>query len=101
MSQTVRNGPGQATRTASEITNSTDITVPQHADLPQAAAIVGAPCRGRGLWLVVVTRCPLCGRMHQHRAGRIQALMSGEVGKACPVTGRSYLISPRPVVRHG
>ena len=101
MTQTKRNGPGQATRAAQRVTNSTAFTVPQPSDLPYAPAIVGAPCRGRGLWLVVVTRCPLCGRMHQHRAGRIAKRSSGAVGKACPVTGRSYLISPRPVVRHG
>jgi hypothetical protein len=94
MTQTKRNGPGQATRTVSEITNSTAFTVTDRDVSLYARAQAGPPCPGRQLWAVTVLRCPSCLGMHQHRVGQVSMLLSGRVDRRCPTTGELYRLAP-------
>jgi len=92
-------------RAAQDITTTTTPMVAQAPDIVTARAQAGPPCRGRGLWLVVVLRCPHCYGMHQHRCGQVSRLLSGRVDRGCPVTGLGYRLSPvqrrREAVRRG
>jgi len=44
---------------------------------PQARAVL---VRGRGCWLWIVPRCPLCGKQHQHGGGQLTGDPRGLLG---------------------
>jgi hypothetical protein len=67
-------------------------TIPAATDTITAPVLAGAPCRRRSLWLAVVRSCPHCGNMHSHRSGS-RALFDGSAERACPQTGRPYLLT--------
>jgi hypothetical protein len=71
-----------------------DRTGKVNTSVPQGRAYAGPPCRGRSLWCVTVLSCPLCGGMHQHRAGNARTLLSGKAMRSCPTTGKPYLLAP-------
>jgi hypothetical protein len=48
----------------------TIVMTPTEARTPEAPARL---VRGRGCWLWIVPRCPLCGRKHQHGGGHLDA----------------------------
>lgn len=61
---------------------------------PRGRAYAGPPVPGRTLWAVTVLACPLCDGMHQHRAGLVDALLSGRLTRVCPTTGKPYTLAP-------
>jgi hypothetical protein len=48
------------------------------------------PVIGRSMWCVVVLRCLLCNGGHTHRSGDGSMVLSGNLIRRCPVTGRRY-----------
>jgi hypothetical protein len=70
------------------------LSLPLPADNFTARAHAGPPVPGRRLWAVTVLSCPLCGAMHQHRAGMVARLLSGRLQRICPTTGRKYTLRP-------
>lgn len=70
-----------------------------------ARAVAGPPVPGRRLWAISVLTCPHCTAMHQHRAGETALLLAGRVDRACPTTGKRYVLFPihrrREAVRGG
>lgn len=64
------------------------------AGIPHARAYAGPPVPGRRLWLIAVLSCPRCGAMHQHRVYEAARLLAGRTVRACPTTGKPYVLSP-------
>jgi hypothetical protein len=77
------------------------MSITQPALLPEwapvivpARAVASPPCGRRYRWLVIVSRCPHCGTLHQHYVAEVARLLSGRVERRCPVRHAVYALTP-------
>ncbi len=68
-------------------------TTPTRTITPEAPARL---VRGRGCWLWIVPRCPLCGKRHQHGGGHFDADPRTLLGHR---VGHCTRLSPAEVAR--